>query len=68
VSELTPTVSHELLLASILLSATNFEHQVSPAQYIQSHTILKSISHNYFGKPVLALGGKGDIIKNVVRG
>lgn len=42
--------------------------QVSPTQYIQSHTVLKSISGEYTDKPVLVLGGKGDVIRQVVLG
>jgi hypothetical protein len=43
-------------------------YQVSPSQYIQSHTILKSISHNYVDKPALVLGGKRDVMKQVILG
>jgi hypothetical protein len=32
---------------------------------MQSHTILKSSAHKYANKPVLVLGGKGDVLRKV---
>ncbi|KIL68872.1 hypothetical protein M378DRAFT_70980 [Amanita muscaria Koide BX008] len=41
------------------------EFPVSPDQYIQAHTILKKRSSQYADKPVLALGGKLDVVRRV---
>lgn len=42
--------------------------QIHPDQFIQSHTVLKSIVHNYVDVPVLVLGGQGDTLRRVAEG
>ncbi|KAG1812545.1 HAD-like domain-containing protein [Suillus subaureus] len=42
--------------------------QIHPDQFIQAHTVLKSIVHSYADVPVLVLGGKGDILRRVAEG
>ncbi|KAG2128036.1 HAD-like domain-containing protein [Suillus bovinus] len=42
--------------------------QIRPDQFIQAHTVLKSIVHNYVNVPVLVLGGKGDTLRKVAEG
>ncbi|KAH7920693.1 HAD-superfamily hydrolase [Leucogyrophana mollusca] len=42
--------------------------QIDPAQYIQAHTILKTVAHKYADVPVLVLGGKGDTVRKVAEG
>ncbi|RDB24812.1 putative CDP-alcohol phosphatidyltransferase class-I family protein C22A12.08c [Hypsizygus marmoreus] len=39
--------------------------KISPSQYVQAHTILKSLSHKYADEPVLVLGGKLDAVRRV---
>lgn len=39
--------------------------QVSVNQFMQAHTILKSIAHEYADKPILALGGRPGAIPRV---
>ncbi|KAI0797137.1 HAD-like domain-containing protein [Abortiporus biennis] len=38
---------------------------IKPTQYIQAHTILKSVVHKYTDVPILALGGLHDDIRKV---
>ncbi|KAG6812540.1 hypothetical protein H0H92_002309 [Tricholoma furcatifolium] len=40
---------------------------IDPSQYIQAHTILKTLSHKYSDKAVLVLGGKFDTVRKVAR-
>ncbi|PPQ98386.1 hypothetical protein CVT24_004065 [Panaeolus cyanescens] len=51
--------------------AQKLSHQlgrpISPNQYIQAHTILKSYAHEYHDKPVLVLGGKLDVVRKVAK-
>lgn len=42
--------------------------QIHPDQFIQAHTVLKSVVHNYADVPVLVLGGKGDTLRRVAEG
>ncbi|KAI0780322.1 HAD hydrolase [Fomes fomentarius] len=37
-------------------------------QIVQAHTILKSVAHKYADKPVLVLGGRGDVVRKVAEG
>ena len=39
--------------------------KITTANFMQSHTILKSSTHKYANKPVLVLGGKGDVLRKV---
>ncbi|KAH7912262.1 HAD hydrolase [Hygrophoropsis aurantiaca] len=39
--------------------------RIDPAQYIQAHTVLKSVAHKYANAPVLVLGGKGNTLRAV---
>jgi ribonucleotide monophosphatase NagD (HAD superfamily) len=39
--------------------------KITTSNFMQSHTILKSAVHKYADKPVLVLGGKRDILRNV---
>jgi len=39
--------------------------EVTTSNFMQSHTILKSITHKYANKPVLVLGGKGNVLRKV---
>ncbi|KAJ7072513.1 HAD-like domain-containing protein [Mycena amicta] len=39
--------------------------KIEPEQYIQAHTILKTLSHKYADAPVLVLGGKLDQVRQV---
>lgn len=41
--------------------------QISPDHYLQAHTILKKYAHEYHDKPVLVLGGKLDVVRNVAK-
>jgi len=38
---------------------------IQPTQYIQAHTVLKSVVHKYADVPVLVLGGKCDVVRKV---
>ncbi|KAG0704737.1 HAD hydrolase [Suillus ampliporus] len=42
--------------------------QIHSEQFIQAHTVLKSVVHNYADVPVLVLGGKGDALRRVAEG
>jgi ribonucleotide monophosphatase NagD (HAD superfamily) len=42
--------------------------QIDPKRYIQAHTVLKSVVHEYADLPVLVLGGKGDTLRKVAEG
>lgn len=42
--------------------------QIHPDQFIQAHTVLKSVVHKYADMPVLVLGGKGDTLRRVAEG
>ncbi|KAH7888320.1 HAD hydrolase [Phlebopus sp. FC_14] len=42
--------------------------QIDPEQYIQAHTILKSVVHKYADLPVLVLGGRCDTLRKVAEG
>ncbi|KAG1742113.1 HAD-like domain-containing protein [Suillus lakei] len=42
--------------------------QINPDQFIQAHTVLKSVVHKYADVPVLVLGGKGDTLRRVAEG
>jgi len=39
--------------------------EITTSNFMQSHTILKSSTHKYANKPVLVLGGRGDILRKV---
>ncbi|KAF8499592.1 HAD-like domain-containing protein [Russula emetica] len=39
--------------------------EITVSNFIQSHTVLKSSTHKYVNKPVLVLGGKGDVLRKV---
>ncbi|KAJ8596368.1 HAD-superfamily hydrolase [Rhizopogon salebrosus TDB-379] len=39
--------------------------QIHTEQFIQAHTVLKSVVHKYEDVPVLVLGGKGDTLRKV---
>ncbi|KAF7301257.1 hypothetical protein MIND_00690500 [Mycena indigotica] len=39
--------------------------KIEPEQYIQAHTVLKTLSHKYHDSPVLVLGGKLDQVRQV---
>jgi len=39
--------------------------EITTSNFMQSHTILKSSVHRYADKPVLVLGGKGDVLRKV---
>ena len=54
--EVGPMISLFLCLCFSKITASNF---------MQSHTILKSYVHKYVNKPVLVLGGKGDVLRKV---
>ncbi|CAL1708220.1 unnamed protein product [Somion occarium] len=41
---------------------------IKPTQYIQAHTILKSVVDKYADEPVLVLGGVNDTIRKVAEG
>jgi HAD superfamily hydrolase (TIGR01456 family) len=42
--------------------------QIHPDQFMQAHTVLKSIVQNYADVPVLVLGSKGDTLRRVAEG
>ncbi|KIJ67500.1 hypothetical protein HYDPIDRAFT_84195 [Hydnomerulius pinastri MD-312] len=42
--------------------------QIDPEQYIQAHTVLKSVVQQYVECPVLVLGGRGDTLRKVAQG
>jgi len=42
--------------------------KIEPEQYIQAHTVLKSVVQQYADLPVLVLGGKGDTLRKVAQG
>ncbi len=39
--------------------------QISTSQFMQAHTVLKSIVHEYTDKPVLVLGGRPGAVPRV---
>jgi ribonucleotide monophosphatase NagD (HAD superfamily) len=41
------------------------QREISPSQYIQAHTILKSIAHSYAEDPVLVLGGRPGVCRKL---
>ncbi|KAK7685319.1 hypothetical protein QCA50_011682 [Cerrena zonata] len=41
---------------------------IEPSQYIQAHTVLKSVVQKYADEPVLVLGGIGDTVRKVAEG
>ncbi|KAF8160899.1 HAD-like domain-containing protein [Crassisporium funariophilum] len=41
---------------------------ILPSQYVQAHTILKTLTHKYAGKSVLVLGGSLDKVREVAKG
>ncbi|KZT20001.1 HAD-superfamily hydrolase [Neolentinus lepideus HHB14362 ss-1] len=45
-----------------------FGFEIKPTQYIQAHTVLKSVVHKYAKEPVLVLGGKRDQVRKVAEG
>ncbi|KAJ7287762.1 HAD-like domain-containing protein [Mycena rebaudengoi] len=45
--------------------STQLGFKIWPNQYIQAHTILKSLAHKYADVPVLVLGGKLDEVRQV---
>lgn len=42
--------------------------KIDPHQFVQSHTILKSVVHRYTDSPVLVLGGRNDDVRKVAEG
>ncbi|KAJ7140251.1 HAD-like domain-containing protein, partial [Mycena crocata] len=42
--------------------------QIHPSQLVQSHTILRSIAHEFADEPVLVLGGVNDSVRKVAEG
>lgn len=42
--------------------------KIKSSQFIQAHTILKSVAHKYADLPVLVLGGKYDVLRKVAEG
>ncbi|KAF9047367.1 HAD-like domain-containing protein [Panaeolus papilionaceus] len=45
----------------------SYRNIISPDHYLQAHTILKKYAHEYHDKPVLVLGGKLDVVRNVAK-
>lgn len=45
-----------------------FGVQIKVDQYIQAHTVVQSIVHQYADMPVLVLGGRGDTLRKVAEG
>ncbi|EPT04967.1 HAD hydrolase [Fomitopsis schrenkii] len=43
-------------------------YKIDAKQFIQSHTILKTIAKKYVNRPVLVLGGKNDEVRRVAEG
>ncbi|OJA10508.1 hypothetical protein AZE42_01703 [Rhizopogon vesiculosus] len=41
---------------------------IHPEQFIQAHTVLKSVVNKYADQPVLVLGGKGNTLRTVAEG
>ncbi|KAI0344295.1 HAD-superfamily hydrolase [Trametopsis cervina] len=41
---------------------------IGPSQYVQAHTVLKSVVHKYADEPVLVLGGRNDVVRKVAEG
>ncbi|KAI0295868.1 HAD-like domain-containing protein [Multifurca ochricompacta] len=41
--------------------------EITPSNFMQAHTILKSFAHKYANKPVLVLGGKRDVLRKVAK-
>lgn len=39
--------------------------QIKPTQYIQAHTVLKTVVDKYADAPVLVLGGRNDDVRRV---
>ena len=39
--------------------------KITASNFMQSHTVLRSSTHKYANKPVLVLGGKGDVLRKV---
>ena len=39
--------------------------KIAASNFMQSHTILRSSTLKYANKPVLVLGGKGDVLRKV---
>ncbi|GJE96802.1 HAD-superfamily hydrolase [Phanerochaete sordida] len=44
------------------------DFEIKPTQYIQAHTILKTVVEKYANKPVLVLGGRNDDVRKVAEG
>ncbi|KAK7057445.1 HAD-like domain-containing protein [Favolaschia claudopus] len=42
-------------------------HHIHPRQYVQAHTILKSMAHKFANEPVLVLGGKFDQVRRAAQ-
>lgn len=42
--------------------------QIKSEQYIQAHTVVRSVVHRYKDTPVLVLGGRGDTLRKVAEG
>ncbi|KAF8638028.1 hypothetical protein AX16_010660 [Volvariella volvacea WC 439] len=42
--------------------------KIENSQYLQAHTVLKSVVHKYASQPVLVLGGKNDDCRKVAEG
>ena len=39
--------------------------KITTSNFMQSHTVLRTATHKYANKPVLVLGGKGDVLRKV---
>ena len=42
--------------------------QIKPSQFIQAHTVLKTVVDKYADAPVLVLGGRNDDLRKVAEG
>ena len=51
---------HDLPLNNLTLCL-----QIHPTQYIQAHTVLKTVVDKYADVPVLVLGGRNDDVRKV---
>ncbi|KAF7796076.1 hypothetical protein EIP86_007247 [Pleurotus ostreatoroseus] len=43
-------------------------HEIKPSQFIQAHTVLKTVVDKYADEPVLVLGGRNDDLRKVAEG
>lgn len=67
--KLTEKLGYEVCLSLVSSSLTCSVHprQIPPTQFIQAHTVLKSLGKDYLDEPVMVLGGKRDVVRKVAQ-